>query len=113
MTILMWLRFLHTLEDRGPQAVQMVGKHGPGVDVERREGAPAERLQQRVDLGHQQIRSAVEQVHREEEFPTRNPIATIIRHDRSMLGVGEGRKALRFSALRLLLACAIYPGGDR
>jgi hypothetical protein len=39
---------------------------------------------------------------REEECPTWNPIATIIRHDGSMPGFGERRKALRFSALPLL-----------
>ena len=38
----------------------------------------------------------------EEECPTWNPIATIIRHDGSMPGFRERRKALRFSALRLL-----------
>src|SRR5271169_5848447 len=46
----------------------------------------------------------VEQVRGEEERSARNPIATIIRHDRSMPGVGERRKALRFFALRVLPA---------
>jgi hypothetical protein len=71
--------------------------------VERRAGADLpNRIPQRVDLCDQQVRPAVEQVRREEECPTRNPIATIIRHEGSMPGFGEGRKALRFSALRVL-----------
>ena len=78
--------------------MHVVGKHDPGVDVERRAGADLPNcLPQRVDLCHQQIRPAVEQVHREEECPTWNPIATIFRHDETMPGFGEGRKALRFS----------------
>ena len=60
------------------------------------------RVPQKVDSRHQQIRPAVQQIHSEEEFPTRNPIASILRHYGSMLGVGERRKALRFSALRVL-----------
>jgi hypothetical protein len=76
--------------------------------VERRAGADLpNRLPQRVDLCHQQIRPAVEQVRSEEECPTSNPITTIIRHDGSMPGFGERRKALRFSALRVL---AFSPG---
>ena len=83
--------------------MHVVGKHDPGVDVERRAGADLPNcLPQRVDLGNQQIRPAVEQVRSEEECPTSNPIATIIRHDGSMPGFGERRKALRFSALRVL-----------
>jgi hypothetical protein len=67
----------------------VVGKHDRGVDVERRAGADLpNRIPQRVDLRHQQIRAAVQQVRREEECPTRNPIATIIRHDGSMPGFG-------------------------
>ena len=76
----------------------MVGKHDPGVDVERRAGTHLpNRIAQRVDFGDQRIRPAVQQVHREEERSARNPIATIIRHAGSMPGFGEGRKALRFS----------------
>jgi hypothetical protein len=90
----------------------VVGKHDPSVDVERRAGADLpNRIPQRVDLCHQQIRPAVEQVRSEEECPTWNPIATIIRHDGSMPGFGERPKALPrgsipraegFSALRVL-----------
>src|SRR3984893_9970786 len=40
------------------------------------------RVPQRVNLGHQQIRVAVEQVHRKEECSTREPIAAIVRHER-------------------------------
>ena len=73
----------------------MVGKHDPGVDVERRAGTHLpNRIAQRVDFGDQRIRPAVQQVRREEERSARNPIATIIRHDGSMPGFGERRKAL-------------------
>jgi hypothetical protein len=64
-------------------------------------------------LGHQQIRPAVEQVHSEEECPTRNPIATIIRHDGSMPGFGKRRKALRFSALRALTSGSAIGGKQK
>ena len=91
----------------------MVGKHDPGVDVERRAGADLpNRLPQRVDLCHQQIRPAVQQVHSEEERSARNPIATIIRHDGSMPGFAERRKALRFSALRVLFQHQIHHRGQ-
>jgi hypothetical protein len=53
---------------RGPQAVHVVGEDDPGVDVER--GAAADfpnRVAQRADPRHQQIRAPVEQPHREEE----------------------------------------------
>jgi hypothetical protein len=88
---------------QGPQAVHMIGKHDPGVDVEWRAGADLpNHIPQRVDLCDQQVRPAVEQVRREEERSARNPIATIIWHGGIMPGVGERRKALRFSALRVL-----------
>jgi hypothetical protein len=46
---------------QGPQAVHMVGKHDPGVDVERRAGADLpNRIPQRIDLCHQQIRPVVQ-----------------------------------------------------
>jgi len=83
------------------------GKHDPGVDVERRASAGLpNRIPQRVDLCHQQIRPAVERVRREEERSARNPIATIIWHDRSMPGVGESGRRCAFPpyALRALLA---------
>jgi NAD(P)-dependent dehydrogenase (short-subunit alcohol dehydrogenase family) len=82
---------------QGPQAVHVVGTYDPGVDVKGRAGAhPPDRFRQRFDLCDQQVRPAIEQVRREEEGSARNPIATIIRHDGSMPGVGERRKALRF-----------------
>jgi hypothetical protein len=85
--------------------MHVVGKHDPGVDVEMRARADLpNRLPQHVDLCHQQIRPAVQQVRSEEERPTWNPIATIIRGAGIMPGFGERRKALRFSALRELLA---------
>jgi hypothetical protein len=83
----------------------VVGKHDPGVDAERRAYADLpNRLPQRLDLYHQQIRPAVQQVRSEEECPTWSPITTIIRHDGIMPGFGERRRALRFSALRVLPA---------
>jgi len=83
------------------------GKQDPGVDVERRASAGLpNRIPQRVDLCHQQIRPAVERVRREEERSARNPIATIIWHDGSMPGVGESGRRCAFPpyALRALLA---------
>jgi hypothetical protein len=81
----------------------MVGKYDPSVDAERRAGAhPPNRFPQRVDLYDQQVRPAVQQVRCEEECPTWNPIATVIRHNGSIPRLGERRKALRFSALRVL-----------
>ena len=53
--------------------MHVVGKHDPGVDVERRAGADLpNRISQSADLCHQQIRPAVEQVRSEEEYPTGN-----------------------------------------
>ena len=92
--------------------MQMIGKDDPGVDMEWCAGAhPASRVAQEVDLRHQQIRSAVEQVLRKEEGSARNPIAAIIRQTGSMPELSERRKALRFSALRLLtqILCPLAP----
>jgi hypothetical protein len=73
----------------------VIGKHDPSVDVERCAGAHSpDRIPQRADLCHQQIRPAVEQVRREEECPARDPIATII-HEGSMPGVGGRLPLLR------------------
>jgi hypothetical protein len=60
-----------------------VGKDDPGVDVERRV-APhlPNSVPQRLNLRHQQVWATVEQVDREEERSTRNPIAAIVRHAR-------------------------------
>jgi hypothetical protein len=46
--------------------------------------------------------TGVAQVHCKEEGSARNPIAPIIRHTGIMPELSERRKALRFSALRLL-----------
>ena len=74
----------------------------PGVDVE---GSVASHLQnsvpQQVNLRHQQVWATVEQVDREEERSTRNPIAAIVRHAREH-AVENGGMRSRFSALRLL-----------
>src|SRR5215469_14195057 len=75
----------------------------PGIDVKRGERAHlANRGAQPVDLGHQGIGAAVEQVHREEKRSAGNSIAAIIRHAGSMPGLRVRRNALRYSALRLL-----------
>jgi hypothetical protein len=100
--------------------VQMVGKNDPGVDVE---GCVAPHLPNSVpqclNLRHQQVRATVEQVDREEEPSTRNPIAAIVRHAREYALQNGGMRS-RFSALRLLLhhllvrlgAHRRYPGDD-
>jgi hypothetical protein len=55
--------------------------------------APANRVAQYVDLRHQHIRSAVEQVHGEEEGSTRNLIAAIIQYVGNMPELSEWRNA--------------------
>jgi hypothetical protein len=74
----------------------MAGVHRQCI---RRAGADLpNRLPQRVDLCHQEIRPAVEQVRSEEECPTRTPIATIIRHDGNIAwrwGEAEGAALFR------------------
>ena len=59
----------------------MVGKDDPGVDVE---GRVASHLPnsapQRLSLRHQQVCATVEQINRDEERSTRNPIVAIVRH---------------------------------
>ena len=83
--------------------MHMIGKDDPGVEAEGCAGAhPANRVAQEVDLRDQQVRTAVEQVHRKEEGSARNPIAAIIRHARNMPEQSVRRNALRFSALHLL-----------
>ena len=71
-----------------------------------RQGVPARTRRtvsrNNVDLRHQQIRTGVAQVHCKEEGSARNPIAAITRHTGSTPELSERRKALRFSALRLL-----------
>ena len=83
--------------------MQVIGKDNPGVYTGGCAAAhPANRNAQYVDLRHQQIRTAVEQVHSKKESSARNPIAAIIRHGGSMPERSEWRNALCFSALRLL-----------
>ncbi len=84
--------------------MHVVGEDDPGVDVKRCAGAhPANRIAQRVDIRHQQVRAPIKQVYGKEEGPAWNPIAAIIRHLGSIHGRGERRNALRCSALRLLV----------
>jgi hypothetical protein len=82
--------------------MQMIGKDNPGVDAKGRAGAhPANRVAQYVDLRHQQIRTGSRRF-TVKNVPPGAPIAAIIRHTGSMPDLSKRRKALRFSALRLL-----------
>jgi hypothetical protein len=75
----------------------MVGKDDPGVDAERRVAPHLPKsLPQHVNLRHQQGRATVEQVDREEERSTRNPIAAIVRHAREYALENGGMRS-RFS----------------
>jgi hypothetical protein len=83
--------------------VHVVWKHDPGVDLKGCAGAdPVNRIPQRVDLRHSKSDRRSSRFTVKKNVPTWNPIATIFRHDGAMPGFGEGRKALRFSALRAL-----------
>jgi hypothetical protein len=63
---------------QGPQAMHVVRKDDPGIDMKRRAGSdPPNRDAQRVDVPDQQVRAAVQQVYREEKGATRSPIGTI------------------------------------
>jgi hypothetical protein len=89
--------------------VHVVGKDVPGVNIERCTGTHLpDRVAQRVDARHQQVRPTVKQVHCKEERSTRNPIAAIVRHVGSMPDLRYRRNALRFSALRC--CCTIRHG---
>jgi NAD(P)-dependent dehydrogenase (short-subunit alcohol dehydrogenase family) len=48
----------------------------------------ANRIAERVDIRHQQVRAPIKQVYGKKEGPTWNPIAAIIRHLRNMHGGG-------------------------
>ena len=79
----------------------MVGKDDPGVDAEgRAEPHLPNSVPQCLNLRHQQVSATVEQVDREEEHSTRNPIAAIVRHAREY-ALEKGGMRPRFS-LRLL-----------
>ena len=62
---------------------------------------------QQVNLRHQQVWATVEQVDREEERSTRNPIAAIVRHA-TEYALENGGMRSRFSALRALRTCAQF-----
>ena len=84
--------------------MHVVGEDDPGVDVKGCAGThSANCIAQCVDIRHQQVRAPIKQVYGKEEGPAWNSITAIIRHLRSMHGRGERRKALRSSALRLLI----------
>jgi hypothetical protein len=96
-------QFLHTLEGWGPQAMHVVRQSDPGSDPKGRpEARPPDRLAQHIDMRHQQVGAAIEQVQSKKEGPAWNSIAAILRHETSMPCVWERRNALRCSALRLL-----------
>jgi hypothetical protein len=52
------------------------------------------RVAQSIDSRHQQVRPPVKQVHCKEEGSSWNPIAAVVRHERSMPGLAERRNAL-------------------
>jgi hypothetical protein len=65
-----------------PQTVHVVGEDDPGVDVKRCAGAHSvNRIAERVDIRHQQVRVPIKQVYGKKERPAWNPIAAIIRHE--------------------------------
>src|ERR1700730_561093 len=83
--------------------MQMIGEDNPGVDAERRAGAPGEPRCATCRFASPTDPNGVAQVHCKEEGSARNPIAAMTRHTRSTPDLSKRRKALRFSALRLLL----------
>jgi hypothetical protein len=83
--------------------MHMIGEDNSGVDAAGRTGAHrANRVAQYCRFASPTDPNGVAQVHRKEEGSARNPIAPIIRHTGIMPELSERRKALRFSALRLL-----------
>ena len=82
--------------------MHMIGEDNPGVDAEGRARAPGEprcaicRFASPTDPNGGRAGSL------KDEGAARNPIPAIIRHTRSKPELLERRKALRFSALRLL-----------
>jgi hypothetical protein len=78
-----------------PQTVHVVGKDDPSDDMEWRTGAHLpNRIAQSADSRHQQVRPPVKEVHCKEEGSSWNPIAAIVRHERSMPGLAERRNTL-------------------
>lgn len=72
-------------EGRGPPAKHVVGQNDPGIDPKGRPQArPADRLPQRLDMRHQQIGAAIEQVQSKKAGPAWNSIAAILGHEASM-----------------------------
>ena len=69
--------------------MHVVGEDDPRVDKERiTETHPPNRVLESIDVCHEQLRSAIEQVHSKEVGSTRNPIAAIVRHKPIMLALG-------------------------
>jgi hypothetical protein len=72
-----------------------LAKDDPGVDMERWTGAHLpNRVAQRVDARHQQVRPTVKQVHRKKERSTRNPIARPRRTAECAPGLGKNSTGL-------------------
>ena len=84
--------------------MHVVGQDDPGSDVERCAGASLPNPSRNASIcvaSRCEWRSKRFTV--KEEASTRNPIAAIVQHDGSVLGIGIRRNALRLSALRLLI----------
>jgi hypothetical protein len=65
--------------------VYVVGEDDPGVDVKRCAGAhSANRIAQRVNIRHQQVRVPVKQVYGKKERPALEPDWATTRHEGSM-----------------------------
>jgi hypothetical protein len=122
------VRIIRIIFRQGLYTMLVIWQNDPGVDMKR--GRQANRTNggpERFDFPHQQVRPAVCQVDREEERSPWDAVAALVRHCRnvstfsmwrnSLARVGCGardggwarwecsqrwRKALRFSALRLL-----------
>ena len=80
---------------KGPQAVHVVGQDDPGVYRERR--APPHRVQrlaQRIDPLDEKGRTPVAQVDREKISRSRDSVAAIVRHCKSLPETRRWRKAL-------------------
>ena len=67
---------------QGPKTVHVVGQDDPGVDVERgtRPHLP-HCFAQRVDVAHQIVRPAIEQIYREEVGSAGDSVSAIVGHD--------------------------------
>jgi hypothetical protein len=77
--------------------MHMVGQYYPGLDAKRRLPTHvADGGAQRIDVPHQQVRPAIEQVYSEEVRSARYAISAIVRHPESMpeCGISVERRVL-------------------